>query len=279
MPSAAGPPPLAERRMSQPASSRDFETQHKLLLLETLYDAGLSLGALPSEDALVEDVLGRAVGVLDASRGYLATFEEGGARRAEARVGFPRRPAEAVVAEDPFLRDVLHSDAALRREHFRLLRTGVSTAIGVSIRAGGRAVGALVLADKEMRRGGKTAFEEEDVRFLTSLAGLCGMAIENRRHLEQLANGVFSHRLHDGARDRSVLRAPRPHETSRAQGLRLVDDAVDLAGCAEDEARLDRLDGGAEASGDRNRVVASEGLAEIRLKTPMPLSGPPFTGR
>ena len=48
-----------------------FETQHKLLLLETLYDAGLSLGSLPSEDALVEDVLGRAVGVLDASRGYL----------------------------------------------------------------------------------------------------------------------------------------------------------------------------------------------------------------
>ena len=42
---------------------RDFQTQHKLLLLETLYDAGLSLGSLPDEEALVEDVLGRAVGV------------------------------------------------------------------------------------------------------------------------------------------------------------------------------------------------------------------------
>src|SRR6266508_3794091 len=77
---------------------RDFQTQHKLLLLETLYDAGLSLGSLPDEEALVEDVLGRAVGVLDASRGYLATFGEGGARRAEARVGFPRRPSESVEA-------------------------------------------------------------------------------------------------------------------------------------------------------------------------------------
>ena len=75
---------------------RDFQTQHKLLLLETLYDAGLSLGSLPDEEALVEDVLGRAVGVLDASRGYLATFGEGGARRAEARVGFPRRPSKAL---------------------------------------------------------------------------------------------------------------------------------------------------------------------------------------
>ena len=37
--------------------SKDFETQHKLLLLETLYDAGLSLGSLPDEEALVEDVL------------------------------------------------------------------------------------------------------------------------------------------------------------------------------------------------------------------------------
>ncbi|MEO8349635.1 MAG: GAF domain-containing protein, partial [Acidobacteriota bacterium] len=141
-----------------------FETQHKLLLLETLYDAGLSLGSLPSEDALVEDVLGRAVGVLDASRGYLATFADGGARRAEARVGFPRRQPEGVVAEDDFLREVLRSENALTRERFRFLRAPVSAAIGVAIRAGGRPVGVLVLADKEQRRGGRASFDEEDAR-------------------------------------------------------------------------------------------------------------------
>ena len=101
--------------MTSPGA-RDFETQHKLLLLETLYDAGLSLGSLPDEEALAEDVLGRAVGVLDASRGYLATFGEGEVRRAEARVGFPRRLSEAAVAEDSFLRDVLRGETALRRE-------------------------------------------------------------------------------------------------------------------------------------------------------------------
>ena len=163
-----------------------FETQHKLLLLETLYDAGLSLGSLPTEDALVEDVLGRAVGVLDASRGYLATFADGGARRAEARVGFPRRQPESVVAEDEFLRDVMRSESAVTRERFRFLRTPVSAAVGVAIRAGGRTAGALVLADKEQRRGGRVSFDEDDARFLTSLAGLSGMAIENRRHLERL---------------------------------------------------------------------------------------------
>jgi transcriptional regulator with GAF, ATPase, and Fis domain len=165
--------------------SKDFETQHKLLLLETLYDAGISLGSLPDEEALAEDVLGRAVGVLDASRGYLATFGEGGARRAEARVGFPRRPSEAVVAEDEFLSAVLRGEGALRREDFRLLRIPVSAAIGVAIKGGARPAGVLVLADKE-RRGGRAVFEEEDARFLVSLAGLCGLALENRRHLERL---------------------------------------------------------------------------------------------
>jgi two-component system response regulator HydG len=196
--------------MTSPGA-RDFETQHKLLLLETLYDAGLSLGSLPDEEALAEDVLGRAVGVLDASRGYLATFGEGEVRRAEARVGFPRRLSEAAVAEDSFLRDVLRGETALRRESFRLLRTPVAAAIGVSIRGGARPVGVLVLADKE-RRGGRVPFEQEDERFLASLAGLCGLAIENRRHLEKLTRE--RERLEE--ENRRLL-----DETGRAAGSRL----------------------------------------------------------
>ena len=144
------------------------------------------MGSLPDEEALVEDVLGRAVGVLDASRGYLATFGEGGARRAEARVGFPRRLSESAVAEDSLLQEVSRAETSVRRENFRFLRTPVTTAIGVPIRGGAHTVGVLVLADKELRRGGKAAFDAEDARFLVSLAGLCGMAIQNRRHLERL---------------------------------------------------------------------------------------------
>ena len=170
------------------SSPRHFETQHRLLLLETLYDAGLSLGALRSEEDVVEDVLARVVGVLDASRGFLATFAEGGARRAEARVGFPKRPTEAMVAADEFLRDVLASEGAMTREKFKLLGRPVLTAVGVRIFGGGRPIGVLVLADKEVRRGGEAAptFDDEDRRFLVSLAGLCGIAIENRRHLDRL---------------------------------------------------------------------------------------------
>jgi transcriptional regulator with PAS, ATPase and Fis domain len=172
--------------MDPRSSSRAFETQHKLLLLETLYDAGLSLGALPDEEALVEDVLSRVVGVLDASRGYLATFAADGTRRAEARVGFPKRPTEAAVAQDEFLRDVLGAEGAISRDKFKLLGRPVLAAVGARIFGGGRPLGVIVLADKELRRGGQSAFDAEDGRFLVSLAGLCGMAIENRRHLERL---------------------------------------------------------------------------------------------
>jgi transcriptional regulator with GAF, ATPase, and Fis domain len=172
--------------MDPRSSSRAFETQHKLLLLETLYDAGLSLGALPDEEALVEDVLSRVVGVLDASRGYLATFAADGTRKAEARVGYPKRPTEAAVAQDEFLRDVLAAEGAIAREKFKLLGRPVLAAVGARIFGGGKPLGVIVLADKELRRGGQSAFDAEDGRFLVSLAGLCGMAIENRRHLEQL---------------------------------------------------------------------------------------------
>jgi transcriptional regulator with GAF, ATPase, and Fis domain len=165
--------------------SREFTVQQKLLLLETLYDAGRALGSLPDEDALVEDVLGRSVGVLDAGRGYIATFADGGERKAESRVGFPQAISDAAVADDAFLNEVSRSESAVLVQNVKLLRIPVTSAIGVAIRARGRALGVLVLADRE-RRGGRVQFDEEDGRFLSSLAGLCGMAIENRRNLEKL---------------------------------------------------------------------------------------------
>ena len=98
----------------------------------------------------------RVVGVLDASRGYLATFADGRrAPRRGARRASPSGPAEAVVAQDEFLREVLGvRRARSRREKFKLLGTPV---LGRGRRArssaAGRPLGVLVLADKEVRRG------------------------------------------------------------------------------------------------------------------------------
>jgi two-component system response regulator HydG len=78
------------------------------------------------------------------------------------------------------------SEGAIARERLKLLGKPVQAAVGVRISGGGRPIGVLTLADKEVRRGGSAAFDDEDRRFLVSLAGLCGMAIENRRHLERL---------------------------------------------------------------------------------------------
>ena len=124
---------------SMESAGRDFETQHKLLLLETLYDAGLSLGLASDEEALVEDVLGRAVGVLDASRGIPRDLRRrrrpprGGARRlsrAACRNPSSRRTSSCATCSRPKPR------CAARSSGF--LRTPVSAAIGVPIRGGGR---------------------------------------------------------------------------------------------------------------------------------------------
>ena len=66
----------------------------------------------------------------------------------------------------------MRSPSALSRERFRFLRTPVSAAVGVAIRAGGRTVGALVLADKEQRRGGRMSFDEDDARSLLATFAL-----------------------------------------------------------------------------------------------------------
>jgi transcriptional regulator with GAF, ATPase, and Fis domain len=166
--------------------ARDFEVQHKLLLLETLYDVGVYLGTLPAEENLVEDTLSRAVAVLDASRGYLVTFDEQGGRRCEARVGIARRPTDAVLVEEPILRELARSAEALLRRKQSFLRNPFTSLAAAPIVAAGNFLGALVLLDKEARRGASGGFEEEDRRFLTSLASLCGSAIARRREVERL---------------------------------------------------------------------------------------------
>ena len=164
----------------------DFETQRRLLLLETLYDAALSLPAIESEPQLAEEVLSRAVSVLDASRGFLILQGEAGEVAARAVIGFPKRIADAQLLEDPILAELDRAGRPAISAARQLLRTDVANAIGVALAAGeGRSLGWLVLADKESRRGA-LPFGSEDERFLSSLAALATVALEKRRRLAKL---------------------------------------------------------------------------------------------
>ena len=79
------------------------------------------------------------------------------------------------------------SEGAVARERLKLLRQAGArppSACGSPEAAGRSACSRW--PTRRCAAGGSAAFDEEDRRFLVSLAGLCGMAIENRRHLERL---------------------------------------------------------------------------------------------
>src|SRR5215210_7739372 len=58
-----------------PAASQ-FELRRKLLQLEALYDVGRALNTLRPEDELLEELMHRAVAVLDATTGFVFSLDE-----------------------------------------------------------------------------------------------------------------------------------------------------------------------------------------------------------
>src|SRR5207245_5136679 len=54
----------------------NFELRRKLLQLEALYDVGRALNTLRSEDELLEELMHRAVAVLDAMLGFVASIDD-----------------------------------------------------------------------------------------------------------------------------------------------------------------------------------------------------------
>ena len=102
--------------------ARDLETfalKKKVLRLETLYDLSRSLAAARDEKALLEEILARAVPVLDAARGFASVVrgrfgsEPPAHRKAQpllfrtkpcslaAITGFSRLIASAIVSPNP----------------------------------------------------------------------------------------------------------------------------------------------------------------------------------
>jgi transcriptional regulator with GAF, ATPase, and Fis domain len=170
--------------MNSAGQSSAFETQRRLLQLETLYDAALALPAIESEQQLAEEALARAASVLDASRGFFVALSEDGDISSHALLGFPKKAAAGLLAE-PFLAELESAGRPVARGASTLLKTPVANALGTVIVSQAGSLGWLVLADKESRSG-DLSFSSEDERFLSSLAALSGVALEKRRHVARL---------------------------------------------------------------------------------------------
>ena len=124
--------------------------------------------------------------VLDAGRGFAAASRR--RQRRGRRVGRPgSSPTPLDVAADPFVLDLARAKAPLARAGETVLGRPSGSVAGVPLVSGDRVLGVLVVLDREARGGDAATFDEEDRRFLGSLAALAAPALEGSRRFRALA--------------------------------------------------------------------------------------------
>jgi|OpeIllAssembly_1097287.scaffolds.fasta_scaffold54993_2 DNA-binding NtrC family response regulator len=181
---------MSTARPRSPRPDEAFDLRKKVLRLETLYDVGRSLPGTRDERALLEEVVGRAVPVLDAARGFSALFETDRSPGFVVALGLAPTPEVVAASGDPFVLDLCRARAPLSRPSESVLGRAAGSAAGVPFLAGERALGVLVVLDREARGDRGAPFDEDDRRFLGSLAGLVGPALEGIRRFEALAADI-----------------------------------------------------------------------------------------
>ncbi len=165
--------------------SSNFELRRKLLQLEALYDIGRALNTLRAEPELLDELMHRAIAVLDAMTGFIISLDE----KLNVQLSF----SLGLEVTDPA---VLMLEAPIRQ----VIASREPVSVTVSKFAGGEG-GALLLAPmvtseaivgiigvggKEERGAKSGSFVEDDLRFLASLASIGAAAIDSARRFERL---------------------------------------------------------------------------------------------
>jgi sigma-B regulation protein RsbU (phosphoserine phosphatase) len=158
-----------ERRLKE----QHFQVNYRGVELEALYDVGLAVASTLDLDELSEEILVRAVSLLDARRGALY-LREGEEYRLDGTFG--GAAAEAFPADLPALEECLEGEGACPAE----LLPGARHLMLVPIESDRRRRGVLVVGDKESRRG-IGPFGADDRRTLSLFANQAAIAIENAR--------------------------------------------------------------------------------------------------
>ncbi|HEX2254290.1 MAG TPA: SpoIIE family protein phosphatase [Thermoanaerobaculia bacterium] len=158
-----------ERRLKRQA----FAVNYRVVELESLYQVGLAIASTLDLDALAEEVLLRAVSLLDARRAALY-LREGGTYRRDRTFGGEARAALPV--DDPGLAAFLAGDGTPPEG----LLPGARFLMAVPVEIDALPRGLLVVGDKESRRG-VGPFGESDRRTLSLFANQAAIALENAR--------------------------------------------------------------------------------------------------
>jgi Nif-specific regulatory protein len=157
-----------------------FDRNWRELQLETLVDLSLTIGGVRPEEELVEELLQRAVGTLDAGCGFVGTHHPGGHEAVVRAVRLPQS-LEAMRAMLPAeLLEELASGQVVRVQ--RDVGDAPYELIAAPMRWGQETLGVVVLGDKETRVG-RIPFSDSDSRFLLSIANMVATAVATSRRV------------------------------------------------------------------------------------------------
>src|SRR5258708_30706113 len=137
---------LRSCRLKPELKEQQFQVNYRVVELEALYDVGLAVASTLDLDRLSEEILLRAVSLLDARRGALYLLEEG--RYCLDRI-FGGEAAEWLTADDPELNAFL-AEAGEAPAH---LLPGARYQLGVPIEVESGRRGVLVVGEKESPPG------------------------------------------------------------------------------------------------------------------------------
>lgn len=164
--------------LKQKISQQHFQARFRSVELEALYEVGMAIASTLDLDELAEEVLLRAVSLIDARHGALYLLEDGHFCR-RSRIG--GTAADQLSQSDERVTAALAGQVA---EGEPLIR-GAKHLLAVTVEMDGDPSGLLLVGDKESRRG-VGPFPSSDERILSLFANQAAIALENAK-LHRLA--------------------------------------------------------------------------------------------
>jgi sigma-B regulation protein RsbU (phosphoserine phosphatase) len=172
----------ALERLQAHLKRQSFQAKYRGVELEALYDVGLAITRTLNLEQLTEEILLRAVSLLDARRGALYQLQDEEQYRLRRAVG--GQAASQIDAAQPEVVRLLADGRTHSEQGAGALLPGADHLAAVSIEIEGGPWGLLVVADKE-RRHGVGPFSESDHRTLGLFGHQAAIAIENAQLHQQ----------------------------------------------------------------------------------------------
>ncbi len=180
---------LKSCRLKYDLKDQQFQVNYRVVELEALYDVGLAVASTLDLDRLSEEILLRAVSLLDARRGALYILEDG---RYRLEGTFGGEAAPSFAGGDGELRQFLVAGGEAPAH----LLPGARYLQGVPIEVESGPRGLIAVGDKESRRG-VGPFLASDRRTLSLFANQAALALENARlHLQALEKERLEREMH-----------------------------------------------------------------------------------